>query len=537
MSMSHTVAMADFGEYPPNMAPQDALVVRQNAEADHAVVPYSAEDLARPKAGPANPFKDETKALKRKNVLTGHAEETFLSEHTFRSKHRAVERSGAPGREHQTGSELKAESARIRAGREAKGHATIAEGDGAYIGPWARYNQSQYETVADDEELASDEEYEVIEEDEDVVESGTVVQAPVEALARRKEVEDMGDETTTFHGSEEYDYQGRTYMHVPQDLDIDLHKDLGSITNYIPKKQIHSWKDHNKAVTALRFFPVSGHLLLSASADMTVKIWDAYHQRELLRTYSGHSKAVSDICFNNSGTQFLSSSYDRMMKLWDTEKGVCISKFTTGKTPHVIKFNPDLDHSNEFLAGMSDKKIVQFDIRTPGEVVQEYDHHLAAINTITFVDDNRRFMTTSDDKSLRAWDYNIPVPIKYIAEPDMYPMTRAALHPSGKYVAYQSSDNQILVYGATDKFRQNRKKSYRGHNNAGMAIDLDCSPDGQFLASGDSAGFVCFWDWKTCKMYHKLKAGSQAVTCVKWHPQETSKVVTAGMDGEIKYWD
>ncbi|KAL7791625.1 WD40-repeat-containing domain protein [Trichoderma afarasin] len=515
--------MADFGEYPPNMAPQDALVVRQQAEPDHEVVPYTAEDLARAKAGPAYPYKQGTHTLKRKNVLTGTAEEMFVSEHSFRAKHRAFEAKNGPSK--------------MRPSREKKGDASVAQGAGEYVGPWAKFKTQQYEEVevADDDDEYEYEEVE--EEEEEVVESGTVVQAPSGALARRKEVEDLGEETTTFHGSEEFDYQGRTYMHVPQDLDVDLRKEVGSVTNFIPKKQIHSWKDHSGAVTALRFIPRSGHLLLSAGADTTVKIRDVYHDKELLRTYSGHTKSLSDICFNDSGTQFLSASYDRMIKLWDTEKGICINKFTTGKTPHVIKFNPDPEHSNEFLAGMSDKKIVQFDIRTPNQVVQEYDHHLAAINTITFVDNNRRFMTTSDDKSLRAWDYNIPVPIKYIAEPDMYPMTRAALHPSGKYVAYQSSDNQILVYGANDKFRQNRKKSYRGHNNAGLAIDLDCSPDGQFLASGDQAGFVCFWDWKTCKMYHKLKAGNQAITCVQWHPQETSKVVTAGLDGDIRYWD
>ncbi|PHH60199.1 hypothetical protein CDD81_1979 [Ophiocordyceps australis] len=527
--------MAELSEYPPNRQPQDALVVRQQAEPDHAIVPYAASSISRAKAGPANPFRDESSAQKRKNVLTGHAEETFLSEHTFRSKHRAVERRGGPEREQQSSTALKKEAARIRAGREAKGDATISEGAGAYVGPWAKYSNAEYEKVGSDQEIGSDDEYETVEEE--VIESGTVVTAPAMAMARRKEIEELGDETTTFNGSSEFDYQGRTYMHVPQDLGIDLHKETGSITNYIPKKQIHAWKDHDKAVTALRFLPNSGHLLLSASADTTVRIRDVFHDRELLRTYHGHSKAVSDICFNSSGTQFLSASYDRMMKLWDTETGACIAKFTTGKTPHVIKFNPDPEHANEFLAGMSDKKIVQFDTRTPKETVQEYDHHLAAINTITFVDQNRRFMTTSDDRSLRAWDYNIPVPIKYIAEPDMYPMTNAVLHPNKKYVAYQSSDNQILVYGANEKFRQNRKKCYRGHNNAGLAIELDCSPDGQFLVSGDSAGFVCFWDWKTCKMYHKLKAGTQAVTCVRWHPQESSKVATAGLDGEIRYWD
>ena len=35
----------------------------------------------------------------------------------------------------------------------------------------------------------------------------------------------------------------------------------------------------------------------------------------------GHSKAVRDISFNNTGAQFLSAAYDRYVKLWDTETG------------------------------------------------------------------------------------------------------------------------------------------------------------------------------------------------------------------------
>ena len=65
-----------------------------------------------------------------------------------------------------------------------------------------------------------------------------------------------------------------------------------------------------------------------------------------------------------------------------------------------------------------------------GEIVQEYDQHLGPVNTITFVDENRRFVTTSDDKTIRAWDYDIPVVIKYIAEPHMHSMPAVTLHPS-----------------------------------------------------------------------------------------------------------
>jgi WD40 repeat protein len=33
--------------------------------------------------------------------------------------------------------------------------------------------------------------------------------------------------------------------------------------------------------------PKSGHLLLSSAADGKAKLWDVYHSRELLRTFSG----------------------------------------------------------------------------------------------------------------------------------------------------------------------------------------------------------------------------------------------------------
>jgi pre-mRNA-processing factor 17 len=145
----------------------------------------------------------------------------------------------------------------------------------------------------------------------------------------------------------------------------------------------------------------------------------------------GHGKAVRDITFSNDGRRFLSASYDKCVKLWDTETGKCIRSFTTGKIPYTVKFNPDEDKQHIFLAGCADKKIVQFDINT-GEVTQEYDQHLGAINTITFVDDNRRFISTSDDKTLRAWEFDIPVVIKYVAEPDMHSMPAVALHPNSK---------------------------------------------------------------------------------------------------------
>jgi pre-mRNA-processing factor 17 len=95
-------------------------------------------------------------------------------------------------------------------------------------------------------------------------------------------------------------------------------------------------------------------------------------------------------------------------------------------------FNPNPAHQNTFLVGCQDKKIYQFDKRS-GEITQTYDQHSGAINSITFIDDNKRFVSTSDDKSMRCWEYNVPIVIKYVSEPDMHSMPAVTL-----------SDNRII---------------------------------------------------------------------------------------------
>lgn len=500
-------------------------------------------DLARPAQGPANPFKAPEPT--GKNVLTGHAEETAISDATFTNQHRTFQSRGYAREPNANGNYVgdlvKAQEfggrdviqirpTGVKRKRQERGDVGIVEGEGRYLGPWAKpVSEVQYEErdAGSEEELASDEEY----LDESVVPS---VPDPMDKAATAYENDLTNAETSEFNGASEVDYMGRSMLMHPPNKPIEIEK------SFHPKKLVHTWKHGSKPITAIRFFPKTAHLLLSASADAKIKIFDVYREQELLRTYSGHTKALTDAEFSPTGERMLSSALDRYMKVWDVETGTCTYRYKTGAIPHVIRFNPSAPH--EFLGGMSDKKIVQFDTRVPpgsdNSMTQEYDHHLGTINTITFVDEDRRFITTSDDKSLRAWDINIPVPIKFIAEPYMYALTRAALHPSGKHALFQSGDNQIVVYAAGDRFRQNRKKSFRGHNTSGYAVDLDVSPDGGLVASGDSGGFVCFWDWKSCKMFHKIKASADgAVTCLRWNPQTTSRVATAGTDGTIKYWD
>ena len=343
-------------------------------------------------------------------------------------------------------------------------------------------------------------------------------------------------ETSTWHGKDLVDYQGRSWLAPAGDA-----KRQAGEQCYVPKRLVHTYAGHKKGVNAVRFFPGSGHLLLSASMDGDVKIWDVMGNRRVMRTYSAHSAAVRDIQFGADGSAFVSAAYDRNVRLWDTETGAVTATFRNGKIPYCAVIHPDADKQNIVLTGMGDNKIYQWDTRT-GNVEQEYDYHLAPVNSITFIDDNRRFVSSSDDKTLRVWDYGVPIQIKLIAEPGMMSMPSVALHPGKKWFCCQSLDNTIVTYGARDRFMKNNKKIFRGHNNAGYACQVSFSHDGKYVLSGDGEGRAYIWDFKTGRYVKNLKAHDGVCLGATWHPINTSTIATCGWGtkaspGTIKLWD
>lgn len=143
--------------------------------------------------------------------------------------------------------------------------------------------------------------------------------------------------------------------------------------------------------------------------------------------------------------------------------------------------------------------------------------------------------------------------MKYIADPTMHSMPAVTPAPNAKWLACQSMDNKIVIFSALNRFKINRKKTFTGHMVAGYACQLDFSPDmrlvshcrwiglivefSSYLVSGDADGKCYVWDWKTTQLYKKWKAHENVCISVLWHPHEPSKLMTAGWDGVIKYWD
>eukprot|EP00124_Ichthyophonus_hoferi_P004749 Ihof_evm1s566 gene=Ihof_evmTU1s566 len=459
------------------------------------------EELYTAPVGPTNPFKT-TQERAQRNMISGFVEEAGVNDFSFEEQRRTYHSYGyamnptTDGSQVIVGDVAKAQEnqgmtvydhAPKRPGdkRKREGKGTIDDLD-TYKGPWAKYKDESTSAVPTEEQQTILTEW----------------SANKVGTTKRKDNGGTVEEKSTLHITDSQDYVGRTFMDIPKTVPsgVKLDSDVGPEKCYVPKKVIHTWDVCPKGVGAVRLFPRSGHLVLVAAMDGKIRLYEYYGKRRLIRTYSAHKLAVKDIAFNNDGSRFISCSYDRYVKLWDTESGECLARYTTGKVPYCVKFNPAPDKQHFIVAGCADKKIVQWDTNT-GEIAQEYDRHLSAVNSITFVDGGNRMVSTSDDKSIRVWEWDIPVDFKYIAEPSMHSMPAVGLHPTGKWMAMQSMDNNILIFGTTDRFRLNKKKQFKGHLVAGYACEVNFSSDGNYVISGDSDGRLFIWDWKTNKIY------------------------------------
>lgn len=65
---------------------------------------------------------------------------------------------------------------------------------------------------------------------------------------------------------------GRNFLHIPQDVGVNLKSDTPPDKCFLPKALIHTWQGHTKGIATIKWFPKSAHLLLSAGMDCRVKV-------------------------------------------------------------------------------------------------------------------------------------------------------------------------------------------------------------------------------------------------------------------------
>ncbi|KAH6887954.1 nuclear distribution protein nudF [Thelonectria olida] len=232
-------------------------------------------------------------------------------------------------------------------------------------------------------------------------------------------------------------------------------------------------KGHTRAVLDVDYGgPRGGYLLASCSSDLTIKLWDPADDYKNIRTLPGHDHSVSAVRFipsgaagaPSSGTLLVSASRDRTLKIWDVTTGFCV-RTISGHAGWVRDVAPSSD--GRFLVSTGDDQSVRlWDISSPEteakQIMFGHEHYveccalapatsyqylapLAGLKKAPPASSSAEFMASgSRDKTIRIWDARGACLLTLVGHDNW---VRAVLfHPSGKFLLSASDDKTIRCW-------------------------------------------------------------------------------------------
>jgi WD40 repeat protein len=153
---------------------------------------------------------------------------------------------------------------------------------------------------------------------------------------------------------------------------------------------------HTKTVNSVAFHP-NGNLLVSGSADLSVRLWDV-ESGKLVHTFAGNSAAINAVAFHPGGKLVAAGSDDFHVWIWDVEERKSIRRLL-GHMQRVtsLAFNPD---GSLLATGSADNTAKVWETAT-GRELQVLRGHNGPVKAVAFGFAGQRLATASSDNTIR----------------------------------------------------------------------------------------------------------------------------------------
>jgi WD40 repeat protein len=131
-------------------------------------------------------------------------------------------------------------------------------------------------------------------------------------------------------------------------------------------------------VSSVAFSP-NGRHIVSGSWDKTVRIWDSESQQQIGHPLSGHAKEVSSVAFSPNGRHIVSGSWDKTVCIWDSESQQQIGQPLSGHADPVspVAFSPN---AGPIISGSQAKKIHILDADGQQQITKLHSDEISSLS-------------------------------------------------------------------------------------------------------------------------------------------------------------
>ncbi|XP_032713299.1 dynein assembly factor with WDR repeat domains 1 isoform X2 [Lontra canadensis] len=289
----------------------------------------------------------------------------------------------------------------------------------------------------------------------------------------------------------------------------------------------------------------SGSCFITGSYDRTCKVWDTASGEEL-HTLEGHRNVVYAIAFNNPyGDKIATGSFDKTCKLWSVETGKCYHTFR-GHTAEIhTRGHWEHGHNSQtvghpewrggvhfngkrIITGSFDHTVAVWEADT-GRKVYTLIGHCAEISSALFNWDCSLILTGSMDKTCMLWDATNGKCVATLTGHDDE-ILDSCFDYTGKLIATASADGTARVFSAAT-----RKCMTKLEGHEGEISKISFNPQGNHILTGSADKTARIWDAQTGQCLQVLEGHTDEIFSCAFN-YKGNIIITGSKDNTCRIW-
>ena len=250
-----------------------------------------------------------------------------------------------------------------------------------------------------------------------------------------------------------------------------------------------------------------------------------------------HSDTVCSVKHNSEGSLLVSASADDTVKLWDGN-GVILKTFT-GHSGNVLSadFSPD---ASKIVSGGEDKNLKIWNVNT-GKLEDTLSGHTGSVLSVAWSPDRTKVASGSSDDTVKIWNPDTGAVEKTLSHSG--DVRQIAWSPDGTVLASASNDYTVNIWNAnTGQLVKTLTHGTKSSSSGGDNVrSLAWSPDGDYIVTGvedysaSSDTNIRIWEVSDGTVLRNI-ASTNAVYAVAWSPDGT-KIAAGGYGKKIRILD
>ncbi|XP_078001525.1 uncharacterized protein LOC144454005 [Glandiceps talaboti] len=288
--------------------------------------------------------------------------------------------------------------------------------------------------------------------------------------------------------------------------------------------------DHHKGlVFGLTIHP-HDHFVISASFDMTLKIWPLDDKSEIMTTLEGHNNNVYCVALSKNGTFAISGSKDKTLKKWNLKTKTCCLTMIGHRG--IVRDVCITKADEGVISGSEDGTVKTWSLET-GDMLQSIDSKMRRVFQLVLTLDDQHVIVVGASKSSRVIDLRTGN-LTHKSEDHSSELLSCCLLQDGSQLFTGGADGSInaCTWLSSDG---GYKQKLQGHTDKVRAITV--SHDGSMIASGSEDCSVRIWDSNLVNTMLSDRTGHSATVSAFAVTDDGNLALSASYDLALILWD